>query len=798
MCLLAALGSMIYVRGFSLQLGGTPAALQSEHKTEEDWITNEIVRDVTEMSAFARGTSGKSVSANVTSAQNGIYRVSSPALLKSEQTIQPGVRMWSPDRFSPLVEAILTGVQPAQNARQIVVHQRLVELTPENIATASRNISAALKTHMADAQLHDASALVIGAFGLRESSGRFHDVRWALNRMTAHLAMSRALWRGQARGLDGRIADAVLLTLANHQAAALETLDEIEASEDRDAASAWTRALRIRITQDPSMLPDPAASTVLEKREYLRARRTVARYSRSVGDFDDLDVNPTSAIDWIRILEAHPRGVEEAGFIAEGIALQLEQEEARHFAGETLNARATRCINGGAPNLIPPGAWAESSQRHLAMLIGSVDAYWRHKLGDNMGAAKSSLELDTALQHLAMYAPATTFRTKGVANGDADLTHIRTAITLGIHAPEMFTAFVWEWLERASKYEPLRDAMPARAQWFVRPSPRMPYDAGNRAKLAGHSMSAAALTALAAEAPFDYSLAVASLEARFGDKASLRDMQSTFGRRLAYDLRAIDYAVARLADDEGLDLREWACTINPTHCSALGAALVRLNRQTEAAASYERAFADESFDRVRLANESRWLVGYYRRNNLLAKAVDLADTSASIGSFTGLITAAHLYEDLRRFDDAEELYEQAYRRYDDPSQLLGFYYRAVIVRKETRYNDAWRSLAPAVFPQGLQDAPAALDTAPESGVIVIKDNPNTIKHGIQTGDIIVGLEGFRVENLNQYYAINAFFGKEQMKLTLWRGKVYAATIQAPNRLMGVQFRTYPIVGWAEK
>ena len=176
-CLLAALGSMIYVRGFSLQLGGTPAALQSEHKTEEDWITNEIVRDVTEMSAFARGTSGKSVSANVTSAQNGIYRVSSPALLKSEQTIQPGVRMWSPDRFSPLVEAILTGVQPAQNARQIVVHQRLVELTPENIATASRNISAALKTHMADAQLHDASALVIGAFGLRESSGRFHDVR---------------------------------------------------------------------------------------------------------------------------------------------------------------------------------------------------------------------------------------------------------------------------------------------------------------------------------------------------------------------------------------------------------------------------------------------------------------------------------------------------------------------------------------------------------------------------------------------------------------------------------------------
>jgi hypothetical protein len=169
-----------------------------------------------------------------------------------------------------------------------------------------------------------------------------------------------------------------------------------------------------------------------------------------------------------------------------------------------------------------------------------------------------------------------------------------------------------------------------------------------------------------------------------------------------------------------------------------------------------------------------------------------------IGSLTGVITAGHLYEDLGRFEEAEALYDQAYRRYDDPAQLLGFYYRAVIVRKEAAYNEKWRSLAPAVFPNGLQDVPATLDAAPQSGVIIIKDNPNTIKHGIQTGDIVVGLEGFRVENLNQYYAVNAFFSKEQMKLTLWRGNLYAATIQAPNRLMGVQFRSHPIAGWAEK
>jgi tetratricopeptide (TPR) repeat protein len=431
------------------------------------------------------------------------------------------------------------------------------------------------------------------------------------------------------------------------------------------------------------------------------------------------------------------------------------------------------------------------------MLIGSADAYWRHKVGLNVRAEQSAAELDTALETLTMFAAATTFRTKGAGNGDADLQHLPEAISAGADAPELFTAFVWEWLERASNYEPVREAMPLRVRWFMRPSPRMPYDAGNRVKLAGHALTAEEMTVLGTAAPFDYALGVASLDARFGTKAPLPEIQSTFGRRLGYDLRAIDYAIEHIAETDGLELREWACNINPTHCSALGAVFARLNREDEAAASYERAFADPTFDRVRLANESGWLVGYYQRNRQLERAVDLASTSAAIGSQPGLITAAHLFEDLGRFDDAEELYKQAYTRYDDPSQLLGFYYRAVMVRKEPQYNEDWKSLAPAVFPEGLKDALVTLDAPPQSGVIIIKDNPNTIKHGIQSGDIIIGLEGFRVENLNQYYAINAFFSKEQMKLTLWRGNLYTATIRVPNRLMGVQFRSYPIVGWKE-
>jgi hypothetical protein len=37
-----------------------------------------------------------------------------------------------------------------------------------------------------------------------------------------------------------------------------------------------------------------------------------------------------------------------------------------------------------------------------------------------------------------------------------------------------------------------------------------------------------------------------------------------------------------------------------------------------------------------------------------------------------------------------------------------------------------------------------------------------------------------------------------MKLTAWRGKSFQVAITAPNRLMGIEFRSYPIEGWRER
>ncbi len=136
--------------------------------------------------------------------------------------------------------------------------------------------------------------------------------------------------------------------------------------------------------------------------------------------------------------------------------------------------------------MLPWGAWAEFSQRHIALLIGTVDRFYRHRYGDAKSANQASARSSTReLSGLTMYPVATSMRTKGVKGGDADLTHINEAITVAVAAPELITARLWAWLESGSRYEVVRRAMPTAAKWFIPSSAKVPYDAALRVQHVG-------------------------------------------------------------------------------------------------------------------------------------------------------------------------------------------------------------------------------------------------------------------------------------------------------------------------
>jgi tetratricopeptide (TPR) repeat protein len=802
--LTVTLGAIVAKRGLGLRLGGPPAALQGPYATEEAWVVGEIVRDVAEMSLHP-GRPG-SVAAKTTGGWT--YSVSIEA---ATVDVDLSDALWNPEQFAAVARALIAA-RPSQGAGPAAAaapaHAGLVSLTPDALIAASNAASRALSVNMRDAAAHEAAAVALAGFALRESAWRFNDTRWALNRMTAHLAMVRALRGGSRMGEDGQLALATLLVLTGRQVRAIETLDALGPRPEGDAAAAWARSLRVRMTQDWRLIANPGTASVMEKHEFLRARRAAVELSSADLELETMRHAPDA--DCRRILSAARITMPDRWAVEEQVQSELE-EAAQVFSrihsramGESatvaLNVRADRMIGASGPEVIPWGAWAEQVQRHLAHAAGRTDDVLRHGLGLDDAADENKAALTAKLGELTMFPVGTIFWTKGPRGGEADLRHIDEAVETAVRAPERVTSPVWAFLFMGARYEPVRYGMPPGRSWFIAPAARAAHEIKARLKETGHPLSVAALEDLIEAAPHDYDLAAYSLSARYRDKPPHAEVMRLMGARLSYDLRAVHLArdAADLGDAGRFEILRRSCDLSARECIRLAEELVEADRQADAAGAYEAAFADPSVDVVAVASASRWLVDYYDRNGRSREARALARRSGESGAWNGLITHAWLLERLGELDAAEGLYAQAGSRYDNLSELFGFYHRAVHTRQLADYEPRLRELSKVIFPSGL--APARRDETgrPAAGVIVTKDSRRSRAAGLQAGDIIVGLEGWRVENLAQYRAIDAISRDERMKLVVWRGSRFEVDAKAPQRLMGVELRSYPIEGWSEK
>ena len=781
--LLAAFTHIAYTRGLGWRLGGAPATLRGPYSTEEAWVVGEISRDVAEMASFPKP-------------------VSAPPTV----SLRLDEQLWSPEAFVPVVSAAAGSIMATNAIDRPETHATLLELTPATLVTASTSISSDLARDMRNPAVHESAAMTIGAFALRESAGRFYDVRWSLNRMTAHLAMAAALRNGAAATVDGRVAEAILLTLANYQTRALSSLDRLQMEVPSEAVGAWARALRLHITQDWRTFTSPGTATLVEKQAYFRARRATVSRSLASQELERLNVSP--AIEWSRMVQASAMSVEDGGVVDNALEWEqaesadvfkrIHQREIASESGEPLNARAGRCLDGGKPSVLPWGAWAEFSQRHLANLVWRTDSYYRRSLGGDKYADERRRILVDEIGDLSMFPLGTIFWTKGPQAIEADLQYINEAIDAAVGAPERVTSTVWSFLEVSANYEAVRAGMPSKKGWFIALAARAPYDAGARAEDVGVFAAPDAIDALAREAPLDYGLGNQLLRRQHGDKPPYADVLRVFKPRLEYDLRALRVACDRASEpEERLRLLRTSCAVASAECMALGGELARQNRADEAAVEYARAFDNPSVDAVAIANNTRWLVNYYMDRGKTAAAEALAERAGATGAYEGQITKAYLDERLGRFKDAEGEFESAASGYKRPDELIGFYYRAVNVHKQQSYKPQLDEHLALVFPNGLV-AVSTITTKPETGVMVTKDSELSRAAGLQAGDLIVGLEGWRVENRQQYRAINAFFKTEAMKITAWRTKVFDVAVTAPNRLMGIDFRSHPIKGWAEE
>jgi hypothetical protein len=389
-------------------------------------------------------------------------------------------------------------------------------------------------------------------------------------------------------------------------------------------------------------------------------------------------------------------------------------------------------------------------------------------------------------------------RTKGTYGTEADLAYLREIIELTAEAPELVAVRAWEFAEMGSLYEPVPKLMPKRTDWFKAPTPEVPFEAGIRQN-EGFRVSENA-ESLLATAPHDSALLV-SFAGRGPDDPGAKHARGLLEHSHEFDLRALDASLAHTTDEKSrIPLREKACAISSRDCITLASAqLHHLEDEAAAAATYARAFADPFIDALARSHDAHWLVMYYQRNKQTAQALALAEEAASTGASPGYVTRARLYERLGNFDGAEKDLLHNYRSYDDVEAMLGFYYRRVEVEKNVAYEAKWEKWKAEIFPDGMQPEPVSLAGVPKTGVFINKDSEYSRRAGIRTGDIVVGLEGWRVDNVPQYRVINSFKDDDPtVRLTISRGgQLIKVEATSPTRLFGTEIQTHPMKGWIQ-
>lgn len=142
-------------------------------------------------------------------------------------TVEVPGHVWAPRSYGRLARSFMAdgaglsiSEDPARDRADVSV---LMDPTPDGLRQQNVRLSRLLQDHPRSPSIHERAALLLGAAATRQATaGR--DVRPLLCRMTAHLAVARALHDGVLTA-DGEHAERMLSFLAGREAGAGHAVD---------------------------------------------------------------------------------------------------------------------------------------------------------------------------------------------------------------------------------------------------------------------------------------------------------------------------------------------------------------------------------------------------------------------------------------------------------------------------------------------------------------------------------------------------------------------------------------------
>ncbi len=727
--------------------------------------------------------------------------------------LSPAPCVWSPPAYHELCRRLLASGSPA-SPPDASLRVGLLESSPGALAAAAASVGARLRANPGDATAHEEAALVLVALGLREAAGWCYDTRATLGKVTAHLAMAGVL-RAESSppSVNGALADIGLDALAGRQVTALANLQTLWPTTPTDESeAAWERVLRTRITADWRMLDDRLdAATPMERFEWLRAKS-----DRTDPDlpFDQLTEHISEGTTipgtYLCIAAEESQGV-GLGHLVMGpglVFVALEAAEALGLEGvtpenvgdrfeEVAEAIETACREPRvAVSVLSPGDWARYYERHLCHL-GIESLYHIREMWDSPddeGTWKS--ETRPLFESLPL------FRIVGWYWADSPKgfeKSARRAAALMDAIPEAIPSRLWTELSNGLD-DVGRGSPPSTGQWFTDPMiTDTAYNVSNRARLPAIRGSwLRSMESYHAIAPYDRFSAYEIVENWRGGP-TVEAVAETYGTTADYDEDALTFAADAARENDDLRTYEkWMekrCTIDPSGWHLLGDHLVLSGQWELAQEAYENSY-ERSANIVQVSNTSSWLMHRYLAIGDTRAAKEIADFGAEVYSRQGLATASKFYELAGDLDRAFTLGNAILDRYGNDGTLIDLVLRHPdYLADDDEFGMAVAEMRDRIFaPAGpyTKVTLAEFTDPPRSGA-QFRENSFKLKYfPIGPGDIIVALDGYRTESVDQYLFVRRLSSIPRLTIIYWDGSGYHELLcELPDdRQFGADMRDY--------
>ena len=598
------------------------------------------------------------------------------------------------------------------------------------------------------------------------------------------------------------MAEAMLLTLMNNQAAALNNLNGIKTNDA--ALTSWVRALQARNSGDYRPLDKLDGLSQIECVEWFHALDTSANTDIAWSKLSDVQKRIP---DFVRIANEGGYSV-GVGHELLALSMPLEFEEIatvyqlshqeklkKEELVPALNQMPDRCFSSGSDNqtgvhIIGWGLWAGFFQRQLCHAVQHDFDFLQRKWGVPDDAKTFSAKCDQMLDGLRLYPFVRRFNCMDVASYHRS---VDDGFKVTVTTPQLVPAECWNylcyWFTPDELYRP--NPNPHVNEWHKHnPPPGTAYNPLPRLDHPSLTSHPDAVDRLHEMAPYDRNISWYIWKTKYKAKPTYEQASALFQPVLAYDNYAMEKVADTIQDQPATyeQLLSKAAELNPSDYFALADYCADRKEDDKAAANIEKGNELDP-DSVRASYYASWLIKYYLKKGQTEAARREADFAGEVYSSAGLQAKAEFMEATGDYAGAFQWFSNIEERYDDSGPLLAFCIRYKTKTGSTTYDGEVRKRLGKLFPKGIEKVSLGdFQSAPTDGVLINEATDLARAAGLKVGDIIVAIDGIRIHNFKQYTCGREVSLSPEINLIVWQGNGYhEIKASPPNRRFGGDF-----------